>query len=152
MTAMGYASPALAPNPQFSRLLAEFRQHARMTQGRLAETAGFDHSYVSRLESGGRLPTREAVGRLADALCLSGLRRDLLLSSAGFMPGDVESLFADEPVLGELRALLADPDIRGDVQEDVRRMVRLLVQQARRTHRRTGDIQTIPRPTVGVRA
>ena len=45
----------------FAPLLREYRDRRRLSQSRLAEAAGFDHSYVSRLESGTRMPTRDAL-------------------------------------------------------------------------------------------
>ena len=86
----------------FALTLREMRDRVRLSQSRLAERAGFDHSYVSRLESGSRMPTREAVTKLAEAMHLSDGDRDALLASAGFMPGRIENLFASEPVLSEV--------------------------------------------------
>ena len=39
----------------FGPVLKRFREARRVSQSKLAERAGFDHSYVSRLESGARL-------------------------------------------------------------------------------------------------
>ncbi|MCO5175563.1 MAG: helix-turn-helix domain-containing protein [Thermomicrobiales bacterium] len=88
----------------FAGLLRDMRDRRRLSQSRLAEAAGFDHSYVSRLESGNRMPTRDAVLKLGDAMALEESERDALLASAGFMPGRIESLFANEPVLSEVLA------------------------------------------------
>src|SRR5438067_990734 len=116
----------------FAPLLREFRDRRRLSQSRLAEAAGFDHSYVSRLESGTRMPTREAVTKLAEAMGLDDGERDALLASAGFMPGRIESLFADEPVLSEILGLLQDRAVPDEVRNDVRHMISLLVRQAHR--------------------
>lgn len=70
----------------FPRSLKLIRESQRTSQSKLAERAGFDHSYVSRLESGARTPSREAVVRLAEALSLTDAERDNLLASAQFMP------------------------------------------------------------------
>lgn len=120
------------PQPPFPAVLAEMRNRRRLSQSRLAEAAGFDHSYVSRLEAGNRMPTRDAVIKLSDALQLLEPERDGFLASAGFMPGNVESLFAAEPVLSEVIGLLQDVQIPTEIREDVRQMVSLLVRQARR--------------------
>lgn len=116
----------------FAPLLREYRDRRRLSQSRLAEAAGFDHSYVSRLESGTRMPTRDAVSKLAEAMGLVEGERDALLASAGFMPGRIENLFASEPVLSEVLGLLQDRAVPADVRDDVRHMISLLVRQAQR--------------------
>lgn len=117
----------------FAPLLREFRDRRRLSQSRLAEAAGFDHSYVSRLESGTRMPTRDAVTKLAEAMGLDEGERDALLASAGFMPGRIENLFASEPVLSEVLGLLQDRAVPAEVRDDVRHMISLLVRQAQRS-------------------
>jgi transcriptional regulator with XRE-family HTH domain len=83
---------------EYGRLLREFRERRRMTQGRLAQAAGYDATYVSRLESGQREPSREAVERLADVLCLSaGERSALLVASVGVDRGDLKSAYFEWP-------------------------------------------------------
>jgi transcriptional regulator with XRE-family HTH domain len=99
----------------------------------LAEAAGFDHSYVSRLENGTRMPTRDAVVKLAGAMGLAAPQRDCMLVAAGFMPGRIESLLTGEPVLSEAFALLTNRVIPAEVREDVRNMIALLVRQAQRS-------------------
>jgi transcriptional regulator with XRE-family HTH domain len=116
----------------FASTLREYRDRRRLSQSRLAEAAGFDHSYVSRLESATRMPTRDAVVKLADAMQLSDGERDALLASAGFMPGRIESLFASEPVLSEVLGLLQDREVPAEIRDDVRHMISLLVRQAHR--------------------
>lgn len=115
----------------FAQLLKQYREGGRVSQSRLAEIAGFDHSYVSRLESGNRTPTREAVTKLAEALGLTPEQRDSLLAAAGYMPQRVESLLADEPVLTEVLRLLQSRDVPEAVRRDVREMLGLVVRQAR---------------------
>jgi transcriptional regulator with XRE-family HTH domain len=115
----------------FAHLLKQYREQGRVSQSRLAELSGFDHSYVSRLESGHRSPTREAVIRFAEALSLDQPDRDNLLAAAGFMPTRVESLLADEPVLTEVFQLLQSPSVPQSVREDVRQMLQLVLRQAR---------------------
>ncbi|MBX5444490.1 helix-turn-helix transcriptional regulator [Sphaerobacter sp.] len=124
------AGQAPSAAPTFAELLKRFREEARTSQSRLAESAGFDHSYVSRLESGNRTPTREAVVKLADALGLTPEQRDSLLAAAGYMPQRVESLLADEPILSEVLQLLQSRDIPEPIRQNVRQMLRLMVNQA----------------------
>jgi transcriptional regulator with XRE-family HTH domain len=136
------------PRPQersasaFAPTLREYRDRRRLSQSRLAEAAGFDHSYVSRLESGSRTPTREAVLKLAEAMGLSENERDALLASAGFMPGRIESLFASEPVLTEVLGLLQDRAVPAEVRDDVRHMISLLVRQAQRAAFSGDDVRS----------
>lgn len=115
----------------FAQLLKQSRESVRMSQSRLAESSGFDHSYVSRLESGHRMPTREAVVKFAEAMGLTASDRDNLLASAGFMPQRVESLLADEPVLTDVFRLLQSRDVPEAVRQDMRQMLELLLKQAR---------------------
>lgn len=125
------ASEAPREGSAFARLLKQFREERGVSQSRLAEYSHFDHSYVSRLESGNRAPTREAVSKLSDALKLDAGQRDSLLAAAGFMPQRVESLFADEPVLSDVFSLLRSDDIPEPVRSNVRQMLKVMVQQAR---------------------
>ncbi|HQY30797.1 MAG TPA: helix-turn-helix transcriptional regulator [Thermomicrobiales bacterium] len=83
----------------FGNLLKRLRETNGVSQSKLAERASFDHSYVSRLESGARMPTREAVDRLGTAMSLDPAELDSLLASAGFLPKDVSSLLSAEPAL-----------------------------------------------------
>ncbi len=116
----------------FGQLLKRYREAAQLSQSRLAQRAGFDHSYVSRLESGRRAPTREAILRLAEALELTPAERDNLLAAAGFLPERAEHLFGHEPVLGELVELLQRSDMPEAIREDTRQLLMLLVRQIKR--------------------
>jgi transcriptional regulator with XRE-family HTH domain len=115
----------------FAFLLKQLREERRISQSRLADASGFDHSYVSRLESGNRAPTRDAVTKLAGALELDNGQRDSLLAAAGFMPQRLESLFADEPVLSDVFRLLRSEDVPEPVRSNVRQMLQAMVSQAR---------------------
>lgn len=83
----------------FRALLKAHRDARRWSQERLALEAAVDHSLLSRLESGGRNPTREAVGKLATGLGLDRERAEHLLLSAGFLPDTIDA--------GDLRRALA---------------------------------------------
>lgn len=115
----------------FAKKLKELRGIAGLSQSRLAEASGFDHSYVSRLESGNRVPTRDAVEKLSEALRLNDGQLDSLLASAGFMPQRIESLFADEPVLSDVLSILQSQEIPEPVRANVRQMLEVMVHQAR---------------------
>lgn len=71
----------------FGSDLASLRRAAGLSQSALAERAGCDHSHISRLETGHRMPTREMVLTLAMALDLGPRDRDRLLLSVRFAPG-----------------------------------------------------------------
>lgn len=115
----------------FGTLLKKFREQHGVSQSKLAERADFDHSYVSRLESGARMPTREAVDRLGQAMSLEQPQQDSLLASAGFLPRDVSSLLSSEPALGQMLEMLQDEAVPSEFRESVRNMLRIMVQQAR---------------------
>jgi len=116
----------------FGQLLKRYREAARLSQSRLAQRAGFDHSYVSRLESGRRAPTREAILRLAEALELGPAERDSLLAAAGFLPEHAEHLFGHEPVLSEVVELLQRRDVPEAIRDDLRQLLALVVRQVKR--------------------
>ncbi len=114
----------------FGTLLKTLREQHGVSQSKLAERADFDHSYVSRLESGARMPTREAVDRLGRAMSLEQAQQDSMLASAGFLPRDVSSLLSNEPALGEMLEMLQDESVPSEFRENVRNMLRIIVQQA----------------------
>ncbi len=116
---------------EFGTLLKTLRERHGVSQSKLAERANFDHSYVSRLESGARMPTREAVDRLGKAMGLDQGSLDALLAAAGFLPKDVTSLLSNEPALGEVLEMLQDETVPTEYRENMRNMLRIMVQQAR---------------------
>ncbi|MGB3330175.1 MAG: helix-turn-helix transcriptional regulator [Thermomicrobiales bacterium] len=115
----------------FGPVLKRFREARRVSQSKLAERAGFDHSYVSRLESGARTPTRDAVEQLAQALGLERVQQDELLASAGFLPREVSSLLSGEPEITEVLGLLQNADVPQEYRDSMRQVLRLLAQQAK---------------------
>lgn len=115
----------------FGALLKNLREKNGVSQSKLAERADFDHSYVSRLESGARMPTREAVDRLGEALRLEQQQLDSLLAAAGFLPRDVSSLLSNEPVIGEVLDFLQDEDVPSEFRDNMRQVLQLLAKQAR---------------------
>ena len=76
----------IEPPTPFGRALRRWREAARMPQAVCAERAGYNHSYVTRLEAGDRHPTPEAVGRLARALGADAAVADELMMAAGYLP------------------------------------------------------------------
>lgn len=116
---------------EFGQLLKSLRERRGVSQSRLAERAEFDHSYVSRLEGGARMPTRDAVDRLGDAMELGESERDMLLAAAGFLPRDFSKILSAEPVLGEVFYLLSDEQLSAEYRENMRQILHLLAAQAR---------------------
>lgn len=121
--------------PPFGAALKQYREAARVSQSKLAERAGFDHSYVSRLEGGARTPTREAVLQLAEALGVDGTGRDALLAAAGFLPREVNSLLTTEPEVTEVLDLLRNEAVPEGFRLIMRQQLRLIAEQARYTLR-----------------
>lgn len=118
-------------NDQFGATLKRFRETRRVSQSKLAERAGFDHSYVSRLESGARTPTRDAVQQLSDALELERQQQDELLASAGFLPQEVSSLLSGEPEITDVLALLQNTSMPDEYRQTMRQVLRVIADQAR---------------------
>jgi transcriptional regulator with XRE-family HTH domain len=116
---------------RFGVTLKRFREARRVSQSKLAECAGFDHSYVSRLESGARTPTRDAVEQLSKALELEDIQQDELLASAGFLPREVSSLLSGEPEITEVLGLLQNAHVPEAYRDSMRGVLRLLAEQAR---------------------
>lgn len=85
----------------FADELRAVRTRRRLSQAKLSELADYDHSYLSRLEANMRMPTRDAVNRIADAAGATDDERNRLLATAGFLPDRVPV----DPALPELYAL-----------------------------------------------
>src|SRR5947207_14583626 len=79
----------------FGELLRQKRRVAGISQRRLAELAGLDFSYISKLENS-RLaaPAAETVLKLAELL---GCPPEELLSAAGKLPSDVGQNLTSSP-------------------------------------------------------
>lgn len=85
----------------FGTELRRLREKAKKSQSLLAKQADFDHSYISRLEAGSRLPTREAVERISSALGLTEAHKSSLMASAGYTTAYTAREFK-WPILAEL--------------------------------------------------
>src|ERR1700677_2715618 len=73
-------------HPSFGILLRRWRQHRRLSQLELAGTADSSTRYLSTLETGRAMPSREMVLRLADYLDVPLRERNAMLLAAGFAP------------------------------------------------------------------
>jgi transcriptional regulator with XRE-family HTH domain len=100
-----------------------------LSQSELAGAAGFDHSYISRLERGQRAPSREAVLLLGRVLQTTPAELDRLLIAAGFLPQDPAGLLAGEPALAAAWRVLHDPAATDRDRAEFRELLGLLVRQ-----------------------
>ncbi len=115
---------------EFRRLLKQHREARRWSQERLAHEAEMDHSLVSRLESGQRSPTREAVGKLARGLELPAEQKDQLLIAAGYFPEQVENVLIEEPTVRAIYTFLRDEETPQPVRDNLRQVLSGLVEIA----------------------
>ncbi len=74
----------------FRASLKTYRNRRRWSQEHLAFEAEMDHSLVSRLESGQRKPTRDAIAKLVPVLQLTAREATILYLSAGLTPPDLD--------------------------------------------------------------
>ncbi len=117
---------------RFGQMLARMRQAQRLSQNQLAQRAGLNHSYISRLESGDRGdPSRTVVEQFVGALGLDpdGRDADELRMAAGFLPVDPAHLLTGETALAKLAALLEDARLPDASRATLRRILALLVEE-----------------------
>ncbi|HEY8291261.1 MAG TPA: helix-turn-helix transcriptional regulator [Thermomicrobiales bacterium] len=117
---------------QFGQTLTRLRTAQRLSQNQLAQRAGLNHSYISRLESGGRGdPSRVVVEQFVGALGLDPAGRDAddLRMAAGFLPIDPAHLLTGETSLAKLAALLEETRLPEPSRATLRRMLALLVEE-----------------------
>lgn len=103
----------------FPETLSRIRIAHELSQVRLSVLAELDHSYVSRLEAGGRHPSRACVERLVAAMNATEAERSALMTSAGYMAD-----LALDGCLLELNEVLSDPGWTETEREDMRAVVR----------------------------
>ncbi len=117
---------------RFGQMLTRLRTAQRLSQNQLAQRASLNHSYISRLESGGRGdPSRTVVEQFVGALGLdpSGRDADELRMAAGFLPIDPAHLLTGETALAKLAALLEDERLPDASRGTLRRILGLLVEE-----------------------
>ena len=115
---------------EFRELVKRHREARHWSQERLAAEAAMDHSLISRLESGQRSPTRDAIDKLARGLALQPEQKDRLLIAAGFFPEHVENAFVDEPMVRKLYTVLRDDQTPQPVRDNLRQVLSGLVEIA----------------------
>ena len=85
---------------------------------------------MSRLESGQRSPTREAIGKLARGLDLPAEQKDRLLIAAGFFPEQPENALADEPAVTRIYGILRDEQTPSRCATNIRALLDRLTEIA----------------------
>lgn len=92
----------------FQTELKHYRNRAKLSQAELSRRAGFDHSYVSRLESGQHMISRKSLEIFGKALELTEDEMQLFRHSAGFIAiGD--STITKHPILKDIARALEGP-------------------------------------------
>lgn len=126
---------------EFSAVLSEIRSAMGWTQARLAREARLDQSFVSRMESGERVPERETLLRIIDALGASPFDQERLFAAAGY-----RSPALDDPLIAALVRLLVDPSLPADLDRDLRTVIRVAVRHAQyeRERREQGARNVVP--------
>lgn len=101
----------------FGEVLREKRRASGVSQRRLAELAGVDFSYISKLEND-RLPapSAETVVRLANAI---GASPEQLLAAARKMPEDVGKQVSREPAAQRFLRLASSMKLSGAEWENL---------------------------------
>lgn len=126
-------------NSQFATTLRRLRRDRMISQSQLANRAGFDHSYLSRLESCQREPSRDAVGRFAEAMQLPEFERSLLFTAAGFTPAGDPLRFTSDPELMALAEVLWDESLDMGHRERIRYCLRSIA-----------DLCSTPKPAMAL--
>jgi transcriptional regulator with XRE-family HTH domain len=103
---------AITTAPLFPGILRAFHERDGRSGSAVARAAGIDASYLSRLERGDREPPRrEVILALARVLLLNRREADALLGAAGYPTLALLEVGMDDPTLGAVAAVLADPEI-----------------------------------------
>jgi transcriptional regulator with XRE-family HTH domain len=95
-------NPPPATNKSFAHWLDAELRIRRLTQRGLAQRAGVNHSTITRLLQGDRVPSLATATRIADALG-KGAGRESLADAGDPIPvGRVRAALRADPVLGEV--------------------------------------------------
>ena len=110
----------------FGATLKDILAVHRLPYAKAAELADYDHSYVSRLVSGSRTPSREFIDRLVLHCGFSDDEWRQLLVAAGFMPRDAAASLLDPDLVAAADAL-NDESIPLAHRQSLRRQISALV-------------------------
>lgn len=116
----------------FSTLLKEYRTNAGVSQSELGRLTDIDASYVSRIESGERLPPRrEIVLKIATALGIRFDERNTLLMVAEYAPVDLDKTVQTNPTMKLLADVLENSRIPGTEKQLIADQLRLILERYR---------------------
>lgn len=110
----------------FGALLKQVRTERGFSQSRLADEAGADHSYVSRLEAGHRQPSRDMLMRVCEVLRCNADEREALFHAAGFVVGN-EAVVMRDQLLHDLGDVLHDRTLPMAYRDQLRATVQGMV-------------------------
>ncbi len=114
--------------PGFGPLLRQLREARGLSQSALAGRAGFDRSYINRLEAGERgTPAPAATEALAQALDLGDAEADRFYAAAGLLPRSLLALGPADPTLLLLAQRLTDPRLSVAARAALRATVETMV-------------------------
>ena len=119
----------------FPETMKYYRAAYRVSQQAAAEGSQYDKSFISRLESGERKPSRDVILRLAEGIGLSADDTDKLLLSASFAPVQVKSLLR-HPELAQVDDLMsaATPDARERASKTIQDVIAVLSMNVKDRH------------------
>lgn len=120
------------PRDGLGPMMRRMRTRKFLAGQRVARIAGLDPSYISRIESGQRAPTRAVLLRICAALDCNDDERDQLIQAAMYLPvGQLRPLCL--AALAELDAVYAAGS--EDQRESIRRIVDVTIRAFRKDDR-----------------
>jgi transcriptional regulator with XRE-family HTH domain len=93
---------------EFAVVLRNLRESRGVSQSKLSRLIGVDHSYVSRMEMGQRLPRVEVAKAICEALQLDRTEIHILGVSLGFYLGPK---VIDDPLAMRVQSVMSDPQV-----------------------------------------
>lgn len=122
---------------KFGSIIKRARLEKDLSLRALAELAGIDFSYISRLEKGSHTPSRDTVIKIAKAL---DIPVNELMIAAGYMPDDMptakEENYADIGPVGFMGR--GDIDIK-ELERIINRAVKKALAERERERQRNGE-------------
>lgn len=104
---------------KFGRVIRDLRKQKGLTQRRLAELAGMNFTYLSKMENGRlpSVPTSETLNALAEALDVDG---DRLHAECGRIPERLADRMAENPEFAQQICKLRDRDLDASFRQPYR--------------------------------